>query len=467
MSVAGPERIRLGISRSAMTRHAQPPPATRLPAAALTACLLAGCGAVTDSAPGVARPNVVLIALDTLRADHLTAYGYERQTSPALARFARRGVVFERAYSQAPWTLPSFASIFTGLRPSRHGVVRERLALRAATRTLQGALRKAGYVTAGFHDGAYLSKGYGFHHHFDHYQRIQGLRDLPVVTQWLETPRERPFFLFLHTYDVHAPYGSVPEHYRGAFAADGGHGRLDLIDKKPLQIWRQHKKPFSAADFQRMVDLYDGEIRFVDDRLASLFRTLDDTELSEQTLVILLSDHGEEFGDHGKFEHRNGHVYRELTQVPLVFVGPGIAAARRVHEVVETVDVMPTVLELAGVAAGNVDGESLVPWLRADSPPRETEWGYALSEAHGRHRARALRTRDWALVHARRKGWKLFDLRSDPQEKHDVKDAHPHVVARLRPILAELSSKPARESASPAKPDSETLERLQALGYVP
>lgn len=446
-------------------------------------------------------PNVIVVALDTLRADHLNSYGHTRDTAPAIAAFAARGVVFAQAFSQAPWTLPSMVSIFTGLRPGKHEVVHADRALSADIPTLPDVLQRAGYYTAGFHNGGYLSYAYGFHHSFDLYEQIDGLRSMPRVLQWIRQHQSLPFFVFLHSYDVHAPYGSVPPQYHDRFSqglapqdsarsegdppeasvsgaarqpAESGlepAPRFDLLKRKPARIWSSLKRnPFEPADYQRMRDLYDGEIRFVDDRLGELFRALGELKLRRRTLVILLSDHGEEFGEHGKVEHHNGHLYRELVHIPLVMSGPGIARGRRVEQLVEAVDVFPTVLDLLGIdpkGIGPIDGRSLAPLLSGDPSEREDVKRYAVSETHDFKGARVLRSKNWTLLESQRDGQRLFDRRNDPDELTDVQAAHPEVVERFRRRLDELAAQGAR-TATPARPvdDEETKAQLRALGYI-
>ncbi|MFP8880836.1 MAG: sulfatase [Myxococcota bacterium] len=426
---------------------------------------------VLHSAPQLGdRPNLIVIAIDTLRSDHLTSYGYEQNTSPAIASLASRGVVFEQAFSQAPWTLPSFASLFTGLRPARHGVVNKSNALSDQVATLPGTLHEAGYYTAGFHDGGYVSHAHGFHHAFDLYERVQGLRGVPRVLDWIREHRSVPFFLFIHSYDVHAPYGSVPQSYRDRFASKGAQSRFDLVNEKPAQIFRKLRTEFEEGDYSRMKELYDSEVRFVDDQLGHFFGVLDELQLSDRTIVILLSDHGEEFGDHGRFEHHNGNVYRELSQIPLVISGPGIAHGRRTQELVETVDVLPTVLELLGIdrgAAEGIDGTSLVPLLYERERAGERTKRYAFTQTHDYGGARALRTEDWTLIESDNHEPQLFDRRIDPGETVDVKDAHPDVVELLGSTLSELAAGSPREDTSTgADMDEETRADLRALGYI-
>ncbi|RKY18487.1 MAG: hypothetical protein DRQ55_13230 [Planctomycetota bacterium] len=348
-----------------------------------------------------------------VRADHLNTYGYERNTSPQIASFAARGVVFENAFSQAPWTLPSIDSVFTGAHPARHGVVHQGLALAPDSSTVSGIMQAEGYYTVAFHDGGYLNSAQGFHHHFDRYERINGMRSLETVVRWLDEHRDLPFFMFLHTYDVHAPYGSVPKEYRERFAREGVTSQFDLALKKPVDHWHDQEMPrFEPNDYERMRDLYDGEIRFVDDQLGRLFSALDDLDLEDRTHVILVSDHGEEFGEHGKFEHHNGNLYRELSNVPLIWVGPGVAGGRSVKEVVQTIDILPTVLDRLGIdplAAGDIDGRSLGPLLDESGPSPKREGLAAFSETHERGRARSVRSA------ARRRAGGIRPRRADPR----------------------------------------------------
>jgi len=334
-----------------------------------------GCG--RESAP---RGRFILISLDTLRADHLGAYGYRRPTSPFLDSLAARGTLFENAVVQLPGTLPSHMSIFTGLYPPEHGVYPES-ALSPLIRTLPEVLRAQGFRTAGHTEGGYMAGRYGFARGFEEWtdtspmvERDGGLVKSPeavkrTLRRGLESlSRVRgadAFFLLLHTYSTHDPY-DPPERYRsrywsgppppGAFAPRGAE----------LGAFNQGERTLAPRVVEYYEALYDAQINYTDDALREFFVGLDELGLRDSVTVIITSDHGEEFLEHGKLVHEQ--VYHEGLHVPLMVLRPG-HGARRVPTLVQSIDLAPTIYELAGIpvaARPSMSGRSLVPLLDGD-----------------------------------------------------------------------------------------------------
>ena len=341
-----------------------------------------------------AAPNVVLIVLDTVRADNLSLYGYARQTSPRLDRFARDAVVFERAFSASPWTLPSHAALFTGHRPG--ALSADWLTpLDGAYPTLADVFRNQGYDTAGFSGnllyctaatglargftrfkdfpitpGALLTSSWLLRPIIDGIRRPDGNAE-PLVDKraadvnaefaaWLEAAAGRPFFAFLNYFDAHRPYVAPPP-YDTAYG-DGG----KLPDLLVRRTW-------SKQEIQRSLDAYDGELRYVDDQLGRLIDLLTSRDLLRNTLVVITSDHGEQFGEHGLFDHANS-LYRQVLQVPLVIAFQGrLPSGVRVHDPVSLMDVAATILDVAGLAGEepHVPGRSLAGhWSTTRSPSK-------------------------------------------------------------------------------------------------
>jgi arylsulfatase A-like enzyme len=337
-----------------------------------------------------ARPagRFVLISLDTLRADHLGAYGYGRPTSPFLDALAGRATLFENAVVALPGTLPSHMSMFTGLYPPEHGVYPEK-SLASAIRTLPEVLHGEGFRTGGHTEGGYVAGRYGFSRGFDEWSdespMVEGPKGLVksrdavkrtfrLGLEFLRRARRRDaFFLFLHTYSIHDPY-DPPEEYRarywsgpppdGAFPPSGADlaaynlGQRDLVPR--------------AVEYYRA--LYDAQIRYTDDVLRDFFEGLAGLGLKDSVTVVLTSDHGEEFLEHGKLVHEQ--VYPECLHVPLVVLRPGQRAGRRVSALVRTIDLAPTLFELAGIPPARwppVSGRSLVPLLRGETGPAERD----------------------------------------------------------------------------------------------
>lgn len=450
--------------------------AAGLATVAVTAVLLASCGGGREALPPAAPPNVLLLVVDTLRADHLPTYGYPRDTAPAVdALLARRGVVFDAAVAQAPWTIPSVASYLTGVQPGelRHRGDGAFQAVPADLPTLAERLRDHGYRTAAFIANPTVHAGIGFARGFDRFYtpevdvaslRLHGDDVQGRALAWLaEHADAGPWFLYVHFLDPHDPYENpdmpdarspfLPE-YDGPVDGDWPHalysGRRDLA---------QADDPEAAV--RQLTALYDGEIRYADRLIGELVEALP-PEVTSETLMVFTSDHGEELHDHGWWKH--GHtVYQEQLHVPLVVRWDGrLPAGRRVAAPVELVDLVPTLLAAAGVDAEVADGEvvpldgvDLLPVLRgaAEAPRRP-----ALADhlAQGPRRA-AVRLGDLKLVlfdrHApyepedplaaalyetalrQLRRVELYDLSQDPRERRNLAAERPEQVWRLAPLL--------------------------------
>ena len=363
------------------------------------AALLAVAAAGGCAAPELELPveTVVLVSIDSLRADHLGAYGYEPPTSPTIDALARDGVVFERAYSTTSWTLPSHASLLTGLDNVAHGVVDAGTRLPEAIETLAESLSQTGIRTTGFFSGPYLHPTFGMGQGFDTYRDCTSLaaeiaerrlspRDhivshqdvtnptlLEAIGDWLEEAPGGRHFVFIHMWDVHYDY-VPPERYVELFDPDYG-GSLDGRNFVFNDRIRPDMRP---RELEHLIALYDGEIRYTDDTLGTLLGLFEEAGLLERAAVIVTADHGEEFFEHGKKGHRN-NLFEESVRIPLVLQLPGFSPPRaRVDEVVSLVDVYPTVCELFAVACDpRRPGRSLLGFLRGEAAPGR---GDALTE---------------------------------------------------------------------------------------
>ncbi len=333
-------------------------------------------------------PNVVLVSIDTLRADRLGLYGYERPTSPRLDALSRRAVVFDDAVAPAPWTLPSHVSMLTGMTALAHGV-NTRTPAGSALVFLAELLRSRGYTTAAWTGGSWLAPRYGFVQGFDRYVAWTAADDwegelaahAAAAAGWLEDAAE-PFLLFFHTFETHAPYQPrEPWYSRWADAAGGGdepaaaiYDRLlppleeeGFALRKELALGRDGSAPAlgaSPAELARLSAAYDSGVAYADRQLGRLLEALESRGLDERTIVLVTSDHGESLGEGGLVSH--GHLHDSNLLVPWIMALPGgEAAGRRVETQVSLVDLVPTLLEIAGlpVPAG-LDGISLVPWIR-------------------------------------------------------------------------------------------------------
>lgn len=377
---------------------------------------------VVSAGPRDRRPNVILISVDTLRPDHLSMYGYAAATSPRLDAWARRhGVIFSDAVAQAPWTLPSHVSMFTGLDAARHGVNFAHTVVPSFRVMLAEGLREAGYSTAAVTGGGFLHPKYGFAQGFERFCYWPALgepeNELETAVErslgWLES-LPRPFFLFLHTFDVH-DY-AVYRRSAGAGEATGGDAGVD---------W------------------YDRRIRHTDEQLGRLLERLGELGLRGETAVILTSDHGEGFGGR---DRGHGHLSESNLRVPLVIEVPdGRGACRAIARQVRSVDVPATILDLAGLDPwSDVDGVSLLP-LIAGEPSAVPD--LAASYAASRRQGLALRVGGrWKYVLPNSawgpSGERMYDLEKDPEESLDLAAGHPRRETLRRQALRMLDGVP-------------------------
>jgi len=446
--------------------------------------------------PSAGRPNIVLVSIDTLRADHLGCYGYARETSPAMDALARDGAVFTRTYASSPWTLPSHVSMLTGLHTVHHQVYGRANQIDPVLPTLADLLRQGSYYCAATTGGAYLDPMFGFSKGFDEYAVRGGETDLSKlaedrfhsVSRWLEENSEKSFFLFVHTYQVHSPYGS-PEPYNSKFLdPDAMFKSFDVI--KDLDEGRGVFRPVSEATRRNIVGLYDGEIRYTDEVLiAALVDKLRDLGLYDRTLLIVTSDHGEQFYEHGAWNHGN-FLFNDTLQVPLIIKFPGSRhKGDRVETPVRIVDLLPTILDEVGLPSGKTvfDGSSLLPLLsKRTGPPRplladviDPEEEYkpgslprrvAVSGGPikvvfdqgfppGYLEAQIFRPPDRRPVEA-------YDLETDSGETTDVSAAHADLVRNLRAEVEDLFRKAVPRRTIRATMSAEIENQLRALGYI-
>ena len=359
------------------------------------------------------KPDIILISVDSLRPDHLGCYGYPKPTSPTIDKLAAGGVRFENAISTTSWTLPAHAALFTGLYDSAHGLVDNGLRLADAHVTLAEVLSQAGYQTAGFFGGPYLHPTFGLGQGFDTYQScmttlpdeasykavrfesrnphgvahvdITGPRTLKEFKQWLAKADDRPMFVFLHFWDVHYDY-IPPKKYIEMFDPDykGTIGSQNFM-------WNKAIHPYMAPrDLEHVKALYDGEIRFTDDVLGEILAELKRSRRSHEPLIVFTADHGEEFFEHGGKGHQRT-LFDELVKVPLIFSWPGYLRKGVVpSQQVRLIDVMPTILALAGVKLETeVQGRDISMLLEGDSLPEQSALCEILVD---RRKVRAVRT---------------------------------------------------------------------------
>ena len=438
---------------------------------AILGLALAGAGCAPEADP---PRNLIVVSIDTLRADGLGCYGNPRPTSPAIDGLAAAGVVFDDASAPSPWTKPSHASLLTGLFPSRNGAVSMESAIRDEVPHLASWLGDRGFETAAVVNSQWLSS-HGLERGFRHFEAIeyvQGRREGSPVSEaavrWLESRnRESPFFLMVHYMDVHSDYASLPryeqmfvEPYDGEFT--GETRQLYRVAERALQP--------DERDLRHLRNLYDAGVRQLDDQIGKLLEYLRGEGLLDDSILVITSDHGEEFFEHGNVIH-GFTQFQEVVRVPLIFHGPGVAAGGRDATPASLIDVMPTALGLLGVPSpAEIDGVSLfganpvsddrLLFYEADVTFPPPGPGPVPPGPH-----RAVRQGRFKF-HLRTdvNGYLLHDLDEDPAELRNVAADHPEVVAGLREILEDYLAE-APESRE-RKLTEEELDRLRSLGYV-
>ena len=442
------------------------------------ALLLAACNDFSLSTADP-RPNVVLVTIDTLRPDHLAPYGYEKNTAPFIEKIAENSATFLRAYGTSSWTAPTSASIFTGLYPTRHGVIESLHAARVRrnsqkknallltrigddVKTLPERLQAAGYTTFGVGANPNIGPEIGFSRGFDHFKRLDfGFTEVgkavvhdyahadvaaKALLDWEDEIKEAsPSFIYLHLNDPHVPYNEREPWFEAP----------QKIDTKVRE---------KAA--------YDSEIAYLDSVLAQLYERLD---WDDNTLFILVSDHGEAWGEHGYYRHPL-KLHRELTRVLMMVSGPDLGIDRQlVPDRVSQVDLVPTILQLLDEPPPeDLDGQSLAPLILGEDETEATR--RSLDErtlfAHT-GRLEPIEEHRWSAVTAR---WKLiqgmgpielYDIIKDPHEKTNVARRHPKVLAQLLEQLKPHKDRidDLREKRVEIELDDHAVEQLRALGY--
>lgn len=449
----------------------------RMAAAAAMAVLLfaGGCASRRD------HVNLILITIDTLRADHLGCYGYFRDTSPAIDKLAAESILFERCIVPMATTLPSHTSLLTATYPIEHGVLANvkrggyKFTPSPRLQSYAEIARKAGYTTAAFVSAAPLNEETGIAAGFDHYDQPEKLERIAAETNeqvfaWLKNRKAGPFFLWIHYYDPHFPY-APPEPYNALYEED------DALDRYMTErrFARKIELPSgSTLPISRMVNNYDGEIRYLDDQLDLLFAELKREKLWDRSALVFTSDHGEGVGQHGRTGH--SFTWTEQLHAPLLIRLPG-EQGRRIPQVMSLVDLLPTLLALLptlpqGDFAAQASGRSVV---NDDFVPLPVLSQDCEIQRHDHQPANyTLTTATWKLVHEPEGVDRLYDLSEDPFELTDAAADHPDILAdlmhQLFSILAEQQLKGEEYRAETGDTlqqfDPKLREQLRGLGYM-
>ncbi len=459
--------------------------AFRFCAICLLACLwlsVAGCArSQEEKASGddmSDRPAVLLVIMDTTRADRFGCYGSELGITANLDKLAASGIRFTNANSHAPWTLPAIASLFTSNPPVVHGAggaIGQFTSLSDRVATLAEVFTNAGYETGAVMNVFFLSEKFGLTRGFEHVDYFKGttntrMRSAASTTdaalKWLKSVGDKPYFMVVHYFDPHLIY-LPPDEFRERFAdpLDRGSDCLKFGNQDDMMSVRQNKTRLDKATVKRLEKLYNGEVAYVDREVGRLLDFVHRQDSGRKTVIAVTADHGEEFFDHGGFEH--GHtVYQELLHVPLILAGFDIPKGMVVDQLVGLVDVAPTLCDLAGVEIpSDFSGQTLLPAM-GGSPLLERAvlsegnmWGpllFSLNE--GKHKLIRLPS-----------GYCLYDLEEDPGEKNNLLMSKPGIASAMtRNLTVLLEQLALRNSLSG---DAVTLtpeerERLCALGYL-
>jgi arylsulfatase A-like enzyme len=415
---------------------------------AIAVCFVAVLACGTEDRP----LNVLIIGVDTLRPDHLGCYGYERNTSPAIDKLAAEGVLLENTISQSPWTLPSFSSVFTSLYPSQHGAMSAVSRMRESFPTLGTILKEHGYATGAIVNATVLRPEYGVNRGFDYYDPTppQGRRadgTTVDVLEWINEHKDQPFMMFAHYFDPHEPYAPLPPYDTLFDAGYDGHigNAFVLHDYFPDVVGMdfENLRSLDENDWNHIRALYDGEIVYTDKAIAGLLSGLSELGIRDNTLVILLSDHGEEFFEHEGFGH--GHtLFGEVIRVPLIFSLPGrLPDGMRVSRQVRLIDVMPTVLDLIGINTdAHLEGVNLMPVLTGNGEPPPTRStlfpqnaAYSEGMLQGTER-KGITAQPWKMIYdLRSRDEMLFNLEQDPDEQENIAAHKPEALALLEDMM--------------------------------
>lgn len=445
--------------------------------AGLGAVLLLGTAACQREAP---VDHVLVVVIDTLRADRLSSYGYERPTSPAgIDWLAQNGVRFERATSQSSWTAPSMVSFFTG----KH-LAEERIAVPASGASLPQLFLDAGWRTGAFVVNPLIhNEENGFRRGFQHFEPDA---DVFAVRDWIRSSGGTRTLTYVHWVDPHDPYGPAPEYHHFL-------GQEPLLPPELVRYWREAAQARSLAETESSLETigeawngYDDDVRLADAKVQILVHALREIESLERSVVVIGSDHGEGLWTRPHYAHaqategqptllsthkmtHGNQLYEEQVHVPLILFAPGARAGGVVREPVENVDVLPTLLELCGLARpAGLTGRSLVPLL--EDPGRGTDL-----ERPSFSRTRlvsSVRAGRWKLIQPTADGAELglvpelYDLEADPWERANVAGEHPQRVAALSEALARNAADGLRPDTGEWELSAENEEAMRALGYI-
>ena len=464
-----------------MGKGRQTIPKTSLLVAAVVLVVTALSGCEPSAPPDLARPDILLLTIDTLRVDRLGSYGYYRDTTPFLDSLASEGVRFVEAYSVSSWTVPSMASLLTGLHPRSHGVLHGLVrkgkifgqeVLSSEHRLLAELLKEAGYRTYGVSANLHLATEFGFGQGLDRYESLgftTADKVLPVLQSWREEIAQgsQPYFLWVHLFDPHDPYYPREPWISEYSPETAPSPDLDMLGPSKLRRYRRNRTRERVAEAVSFAEAaYDSEINYTDRAIREIFDTL---AVSPRHLVVVTSDHGEEFLDHRNFGHATT-LYDEQIRIPLILRLPGNAHAGTIIEHrVSLLDILPSVLDYLEIEPpAGIHGTSFLGLLQGDSMDPDRPVFVDLARPH-RELSGVVAGR-WKYIHdfKERARHLLFDMRADPGEQTNLVASERRTAARLAGLLSEFhaSARSQKLSTPVEEITAETVEKMRALGYV-
>jgi len=447
-------------------------------AAIILSLFLAGILTSCGPAAKIPRPDhIIIITLDAVRPDHLGCYGYSRGISPNIDQLAQQGVAFLNAYANAPWTKPSVASLFSSLYPNIHRTVDRDHSLPDQVRTMAERLKESGYFTCFFNGGNPLIHEFRFDQGFDFYAYEESLDSAEVVRKlqsFLPQAQGKNIFAYIHLMDTHLPYHLHEGNRELAAQAPRNFvpGQFERRDVREPTA----RGELTAEEKAYLVALYDEQIRYSDKTVGELTALLQTAGILDHSLLILTSDHGEELWDHENYEH--GHsLYEEVLRVPLIMVNENLPAVR-LESRVRLIDILPSIMELVrpGFDRDDLAGESVWRYLKKDDGKRPV---FAAGTIHGDEKFCLIKD-DWKVIlntndlttnrpligFRAEDAVELYDLKTDPGERHNLRDGKSGEIAGLLKELASLINTESPIQARKEILDQKTVERLKSLGYL-
>jgi len=457
------------------------------------------------------RKNIIIISIDTLRADHMGSYGYGRDTTPGLDAFSCEGIVFDRAYTQASSTLPAHSSLFTSTYPDMHGVINIRNSLPSGLMTLAQLLSENGYDTAAFVNASWfhpkfnLNQGFRYYNYYHDLQSKSQGDDIKIgrnaketniaVYKWLEKHWENPFFLFIHYFDVHSDWNRLPYEsslpfsrmFSSGYSGDFKGGEDGVYASRYLLKVNRDRIKLDPVDRNYIMDLYDEGIAFADYHISDLLNNLKQMGLLDDSLVIITSDHGEEFQEHGQVLHEQ--VYEELIHVPLIIRMPKAensikrnlverflslfkeqkksSQVKRIKTPVQNIDIMPTVLDIAGIDKPlYARGRSLLKEI--NGMPAESKYIFSRNTSGSQY---AVRNDAWKLLFFPEENKTvLYNIVADPGETKDLSVTEVKTKEKLKKVLTQWKTEceeiQSKFKSDKIEIDDTTKEELKSLGYI-